>query len=111
MMLFFGLTGMVIFLALGPLLLLLWLWGVGLGTLTWKTFGLVVAKGLLDNVLSDYLWARAILLIGAPTGPALALVLSVLPALGGPPPAGGDPLPPLVQGHLRGAGVAWCIRH
>ncbi|KAL8150643.1 hypothetical protein V2J09_020451 [Rumex salicifolius] len=31
-------------------------------TLTWKQFGLVVGKGLLDNVLSDYLWAKAILL-------------------------------------------------
>lgn len=31
-------------------------------TLTWKQFGLIVGKGLLDNVLSDYLWAKAILL-------------------------------------------------
>ncbi|XP_010524692.1 PREDICTED: thiamine-repressible mitochondrial transport protein THI74-like [Tarenaya hassleriana] len=30
--------------------------------LTWKQFGLVVGKGLLDNVLSDYLWAKAVLL-------------------------------------------------
>ena len=41
------------------------LFGVGLGSLTWRVFGLMVAKGLLDNVLSDYLWARAILLVGA----------------------------------------------
>ncbi|XP_020256487.1 thiamine-repressible mitochondrial transport protein THI74-like [Asparagus officinalis] len=32
------------------------------GKLTWYQFGLIVAKGLLDNVLSDYLWAKAILL-------------------------------------------------
>ncbi|XP_057964584.1 thiamine-repressible mitochondrial transport protein THI74 [Malania oleifera] len=30
--------------------------------LTWKQLGLIVGKGLLDNVLSDYLWARAVLL-------------------------------------------------
>ncbi|KAF6135793.1 hypothetical protein GIB67_028649 [Kingdonia uniflora] len=30
--------------------------------LSWKQFGLIVAKGLLDNVLSDYLWAKAVLL-------------------------------------------------
>ncbi|KAF5183728.1 Solute carrier family 35 member f5 [Thalictrum thalictroides] len=31
-------------------------------TLNWKQFGLVIGKGLLDNVLSDYLWAKAVLL-------------------------------------------------
>ncbi|KAJ0974755.1 hypothetical protein J5N97_016720 [Dioscorea zingiberensis] len=30
--------------------------------LTWEQIGLIVGKGLLDNVLSDYLWAKAILL-------------------------------------------------
>ena len=40
--------------------------GVGLGSMSWRVFGMMVAKGLLDNVLSDYLWARAILLLGAP---------------------------------------------
>ncbi|KAL6873803.1 hypothetical protein ACP4OV_013885 [Aristida adscensionis] len=30
--------------------------------LTWEQVGLIVGKGLLDNVLSDYLWAKAILL-------------------------------------------------
>ncbi|XP_020599448.1 thiamine-repressible mitochondrial transport protein THI74-like [Phalaenopsis equestris] len=30
--------------------------------LTWRHLGLIVGKGLLDNVLSDYLWAKAILL-------------------------------------------------
>ncbi|KAI3449884.1 hypothetical protein Pfo_006549 [Paulownia fortunei] len=31
-------------------------------TLTGKQFGLIMGKGLLDNVLSDYLWAKAVLL-------------------------------------------------
>ncbi|XP_044503155.1 uncharacterized vacuolar membrane protein YML018C-like isoform X2 [Mangifera indica] len=31
-------------------------------TLTLERFGLIVGKGLLDNVLSDYLWAKAVLL-------------------------------------------------
>ncbi|XP_010066248.2 solute carrier family 35 member F5 isoform X3 [Eucalyptus grandis] len=30
--------------------------------LNWKETGLIVGKGLLDNVLSDYLWAKAVLL-------------------------------------------------
>ncbi|XP_065874750.1 thiamine-repressible mitochondrial transport protein THI74 [Euphorbia lathyris] len=30
--------------------------------LTGEQFGLIVGKGLLDNVLSDYLWAKAVLL-------------------------------------------------
>ncbi|KAL4190448.1 hypothetical protein AMTRI_Chr07g75710 [Amborella trichopoda] len=30
--------------------------------LTWNQLGLIVGKGLLDNVLSDYLWAKAVLL-------------------------------------------------
>ncbi|XVE78069.1 hypothetical protein DITRI_Ditri13aG0114700 [Diplodiscus trichospermus] len=30
--------------------------------LSWKQFGLIIGKGLLDNVLSDYLWAKAVLL-------------------------------------------------
>ncbi|CAL9083007.1 unnamed protein product [Musa acuminata var. zebrina] len=28
--------------------------------LSWKQFGLIIGKGLLDNVLSDYLWAKAV---------------------------------------------------
>ncbi|KAI6674458.1 hypothetical protein NL676_002364 [Syzygium grande] len=30
--------------------------------LTWEQVGLIVGKGSLDNVLSDYLWAKAVLL-------------------------------------------------
>ncbi|KAK9794952.1 hypothetical protein WJX73_000997 [Symbiochloris irregularis] len=49
--------------------------GAGLvGYLTARLFGLTVAKGLFDNALSDYLWARAVLLIG-PTVATLGLSL------------------------------------
>ncbi|XP_030532689.1 uncharacterized vacuolar membrane protein YML018C [Rhodamnia argentea] len=30
--------------------------------LNWEQVGLIIGKGLLDNVLSDYLWAKAVLL-------------------------------------------------
>ncbi len=62
--LFFGFMGSAIFLGVGPLLAILALAGVGLGSVSGRAFGLMVGKGLLDNVLSDYLWARAILLVG-----------------------------------------------
>lgn len=64
MMLFFGYMGALIFCSLGPILLLAWWTGFNLGTLSMRALVLVIAKGVLDNVLSDYLWARAILLIG-----------------------------------------------
>ena len=54
--------------------------GAALGTLRPASFGAVVLKGLLDNVLSDYLWARAILLIG-PTLATAGLALQVPLAL------------------------------
>ena len=41
-----------------------------LDILTWPVGGLLVCKGLFDNVLSDYLWAQAVLL----TSPAVATV-------------------------------------
>lgn len=81
MTMFFGFMGLLIFAFMGPLLLILWLAGVGLGAMSWRMFGLMVAKGLLDNVLSDYLWARAILLLGptvATAGLALQVPLAVL---------------------------------
>jgi solute carrier family 35 protein F5 len=34
-------------------------------TITWSIFLFLVLKGLLDNVLSDYLWARAVILTSA----------------------------------------------
>lgn len=63
-LLFFGYMGSIIFVCGAALGLVALLAGAGLGTLTWPVFWAIVAKGLLDNVLSDYLWARAILLIG-----------------------------------------------
>ncbi|KAL3777881.1 hypothetical protein ACHAWO_001508 [Cyclotella atomus] len=34
-------------------------------TITWSIFLFLILKGLLDNVLSDYLWARAVILTSA----------------------------------------------
>lgn len=76
MTLFFGLMGLVIFITFGFLLMLLWACGFYLGTLSWGTFGLVLAKGLMDNVFSDYLWAKAILLVG-PTVSTAGLSLQI----------------------------------
>jgi len=47
-----------------------------LSKLTWEIFGLLVAKGILDNVLSDYLWMRAVLLT-SPTVATVGLSLTV----------------------------------
>ena len=57
--LFFGLLGLTIAVGLAPVVLVLHLSGVeGLSSLTPTVAGLLVTKGLADNVLSDYLWAR-----------------------------------------------------
>ncbi|KAL6766447.1 hypothetical protein ACKKBG_A36035 [Auxenochlorella protothecoides x Auxenochlorella symbiontica] len=79
-LLFFGYMGSIIFVCGAALGLVALLAGAGLGTLTWPVFWAIVAKGLLDNVLSDYLWARAILLIGptlATAGLSLQIPLAV----------------------------------
>lgn len=64
MTLFFGMMGMLIACIIGPVLGLVTLLGVRFGTMSWKILGILLLKGCLDNVLSDYLWARSILLIG-----------------------------------------------
>lgn len=64
MLLFFGCMGAVIFCTAGPALAIAAAAGARLGRLSGTLLGAIVAKGLLDNVLSDYLWARSILLIG-----------------------------------------------
>lgn len=64
MSLFFGIMGSAILSIIGPILALFSLAGISFGSLTWKTFGIVIIKGILDNVLSDYIWARSILLLG-----------------------------------------------
>ena len=69
--LFFAYLGGFTFLLFGPLVLLLHLSAVEpLDILTWPVLDLLVCKGLFDNVLSDYLWAQAVLL----TSPAVATV-------------------------------------
>ncbi|XP_010486243.1 PREDICTED: uncharacterized vacuolar membrane protein YML018C-like [Camelina sativa] len=57
---FLGLFNFFIFLP--PALILNFTKRERFNALTLKQFGLVVGKGLLDNVLSDYLWAKAVLL-------------------------------------------------
>ncbi|KAL3927141.1 MAG: hypothetical protein SGPRY_002963, partial [Prymnesium sp.] len=39
-------------------------------SLNWSVMGLLLSKGLFDNVLSEYLWAHAVLL----TSPSVATV-------------------------------------
>ncbi|KAL4569173.1 hypothetical protein LXL04_024807 [Taraxacum kok-saghyz] len=57
---FLGLFNLVIF---SPVAIILHLANLEpFDTITRKQFGLIVGKGLLDNVLSDYLWAKAVLL-------------------------------------------------
>ena len=64
MTLFFAMMGMLIACLTGPILCITALAGVHVVTFSWKIFGILILKGCLDNVLSDYLWARSILLIG-----------------------------------------------
>ncbi|KAK4776358.1 hypothetical protein SAY86_005046 [Trapa natans] len=59
--------------------------------LTWKQLGLIVGKGLLDNVLSDYLWAKAVLLTTTTVATAGLSIQVPLAAIvdsltGNPPP-------------------------
>mmetsp|Transcript_29502 Transcript_29502/g.83211 ORF Transcript_29502/g.83211 Transcript_29502/m.83211 type:complete len:376 (+) Transcript_29502:187-1314(+) len=74
---FFGFMGCVIMVALGPVLLLLQLSGeLHMHKAKGSTYGWAVTKGLLDNVLTDYLWARAVVLVG-PTIATLGLSVQV----------------------------------
>ena len=43
---------------------------------TWTVFAFAVLKGLVDNVLSDYLWARAVLLT-SPTNASVGLSMQI----------------------------------
>jgi len=66
MTLFFGLLGTFNCILLGPVVLALHFTGLeSLSALTWQILGLLVAKGLLDNVLSDTIWGKAMLLTSA----------------------------------------------
>ena len=75
--LFFGYLGLFNALLLGPVALLLHFTGVEpFHRLTPAQVGLVIGKGLLDNVLSDYLWAKAVLLT-TPTAATAGLTIQV----------------------------------
>ena len=69
--LFFGCLGLTTFLLFGPVVALLHGTRVeDLSTLTPAILGLLVCKGVFDNVISDYLWAAAVLL----TSPSVATI-------------------------------------
>ena len=77
MMLFFGFLGTFNVVIFGTIGAILWSSGVeDLSGLTWKTFGMVILKALFDNVLSDFLWAKAVLLT-SPTMATIALTLTI----------------------------------
>ncbi|OVA01599.1 Solute carrier family 35 member SLC35F1/F2/F6 [Macleaya cordata] len=71
---FLGLFNMLIFLPVAVLLHFTKLERFHI--LGWKPLGLIVAKGLLDNVLGDYLWAKAVLLT-TPTVATAGLAIQV----------------------------------
>ena len=67
MQLLLGYIGLVNAVSLSPIALYILLFqntATSIG-LTWIVFGYLVAKGMMDNVLSDYLWARAVVLTSA----------------------------------------------
>lgn len=64
MELLLGYIGLFNMVALSPILFYQ-LYGGNHSDLTWVVFGFLVIKGLLDNVLSDYLWARSVVLTSA----------------------------------------------
>uniref|UniRef100_K3WL39 EamA domain-containing protein n=1 Tax=Globisporangium ultimum (strain ATCC 200006 / CBS 805.95 / DAOM BR144) TaxID=431595 RepID=K3WL39_GLOUD len=75
--LFFGFIGVINFVCLLPFVLLFHYTGVeSLSGLTTEILLLIGVKGLFDNALSDYLWARAVLLT-SPTVATVGLSLTV----------------------------------
>ena len=75
--LFFGYLGLINAIVLFPVVLFLhWTQIEPLDGLTWEIFGLLVLKGLFDNVLSDYLWAKAVVLT-SPTVATIGLSLTI----------------------------------
>jgi len=74
---FFGLLGLVNAILLLPIVVILHLTGVEpLDSRVREAIGLVVIKGLLDNVLADFLWAKAIVLT-TPTVATVGLSLTI----------------------------------
>ena len=80
MLLFLGLLGLVNLLGVGVAMLIgraaFGAFRDVLDDCTANAFALVVAKGLVDNVLSDYLWARAVLLT-SPTTASVGLSMQI----------------------------------
>jgi len=75
--LFFGYVGLFNAVLLFPLVLAMQEWGgVDLAQLPVHALRLTFLKGLFDNVLSDYLWARAVLLVG-PTVASAGMTIQV----------------------------------
>lgn len=75
--LFFGLLGAANGLALLPVVVALHFSRVEpLDDLSTKLIGMIVVKGLFDNVLSDFLWAKAIVLT-SPTAATVGLSLTI----------------------------------
>ena len=80
MLLFLGLLGLVNLVGVGVVVLVgataFGAFGDVFAECTANAFALVLAKGLVDNVLSDYLWARAVLLT-SPTTASVGLSMQI----------------------------------
>jgi len=75
--LFFGFLGLINMIMLAPIVVILHYTGQeNLSTLSGETFALICAKGLIDNVISDYLWALSVLLT-TPTVATIGLSLTI----------------------------------
>lgn len=76
MQLVLGYIGAIVFTTMMPIILILFFSGAasssltGLQNMTWTALGFIILGGLCDNVFSDYLWARAVVL----TSPTVATV-------------------------------------
>lgn len=101
---FFGCLGATTCVVFGPLVLMLHLTGVETADgLTGAIFGLLIAKGLFDNVLSELLWAKAVMLTTpsvATVGLSLTIPLAILSDLMLPHEWLVDPSPPTVWSAL-----------
>jgi len=75
--LFFGYLGLLTTVVLAPVVLVMVASGaVSLAAIPKEVYLIILLEGLLDYVLSDYLWARAVLLIG-PTVATLGLSIQI----------------------------------
>jgi len=80
--LFFGYVGLFSTVFLAPVVVVLLSAGAfSLSTIPAEAYGVIVLEGLLDYVLSDYLWARAVILLG-PTVATLGLSIQIPIAAG-----------------------------